>query len=78
MAGVNGFGLIGGDVEKRRVERCDAFLKEVCSLDVELGCIWVSLPGIWDRRNQSHRATSLRIRMVEGRGAHSILGNLRP
>ena len=48
MAGVNGFGFIGGDVEEGRVEGCDAFLEEMRPLDVELGCIWISLRWLWD------------------------------
>lgn len=66
MAGINGLGFVGGDVEEGCVEGCDAFLKVVRSLDVELGCVWVSLPWLWDRGYQSYSATSLRIRMVEG------------
>ena len=46
MARVNRFGFVGGDVEERRVEGCEAFLEEVRALDVELGCTWVSLPWL--------------------------------
>ena len=49
MARVNGFGLAGGNIEERGVESCDAFLKEVCSFDVELSHVWISLHWLWER-----------------------------